>query len=83
MTTVAELIPGDLVTDDLGSFSATFVARTQHPIWPHLQLVVWRLEDTAWSHDALSSRQHVGVVSVSTDAERQARLRTALLGGAR
>lgn len=82
MATVAELAPGDLVTS--GGTSAVFIARTVHPIWPDLNLVIWRVEDDGyghWSLDALSSRQYVGDVMPSTFREGQARLRAALLGG--
>lgn len=81
---VVDLIPGDEVTI-FGGSSAVFVARTDHPIWPNLQLVVWRLPKGhpigEWSHDALSPVQEVGDVTRSTPDERQARLRAALLGG--
>lgn len=86
MTTVAELIPGDLVTG--GGASAVFVAATAHPIWPHLRLVIWRLYDPAhpdlqWSHDALWPLQVVGsVVLPVKPGLREQRLRTALLGAA-
>lgn len=81
MTTVAELIPGDVV--DNGLDSATFVARTQHPLWPSLQLVVWRMADGSWSHDALHTSQDVGQARSADVFARQAALRWALLGGAR
>lgn len=61
--------------------SAVYVTQAQHPIWPHLQLVVWRLVDGTWSHDVLDSRQFVGTVAPSTAGERQKRLKAALLGG--
>jgi hypothetical protein len=82
VATVAELEPGDLVTN--GAMSAVFISRTVHPIWPDLNLVIWRLpyDDPAvrWSFDALSSRQEVGDVTPSVFVDRQARLRDALLG---
>lgn len=84
MATVSNLIPGDLVT--MADQSATFVARTQHPIWNHLQLVVWRMPAGHpvgdWSHDALDARQDVGEVAPATHEQRVNRLRAALLGGA-
>lgn len=61
--------------------SAVFVAQTQHPIWPALQLVVWRMQDGSWSHDALSPYQDVGHVALADSASRLVRLRGALLGG--
>lgn len=82
---VVDLTPGDLV--NLGGHSATFVADTQHPIWPHLRLVIWHTDPALelpgnWSHDALDFRQVVGTVKPATHAERAERLRGALLGGA-
>jgi hypothetical protein len=82
MTTVAELIPGDIV-DVLPLSSGTFIARTQHPIWPHLQLVVWRLADSSWSLDALDARQDVGEARAATHLGRDLALRDALLGDQR
>lgn len=84
--TVMELQPGDLVNH--GSHSATFVARTVHPIWPHLMLVIWRVPESLglpgnWSHDALDPRQVVGTVTPSSHAERAERLHDALLVGDR
>jgi hypothetical protein len=78
MTRIEELMPGNLVTS-IGR-SATFVSRCTHPLWPHLQLVIWRMDDGTWSHDALDHRQEVGQVEPSTFTERQKRLKAALLG---
>lgn len=84
MTTVAGLLPGDTIEMPMGG-SATFVARTDHPLWPGLQLVVWRMPSGSpvgdWSHDALDARQDVGIPIAATPDEREARLRDALLGG--
>lgn len=82
MTTVAALTSGDEVAL-AGGHSAVFVAQTQHPLWPHLRLVVWRLPDGTWSHDALSALQDVGDVSPATQQARVARLRSALIPGQR
>lgn len=78
MTTVAELLPGQIVDGPDGAFWATFVAQTEHPLWPHLRLVVWRVADS-WSHDALDARQYVGTARASTEDERRTNLRRALL----
>lgn len=80
MSTVADLIAGDVVR--LGDDSATFVARTRHPLWPNLELVVWRMADGSWSHDALHIGQHVGEAQPSDTFARIAELRRVLLGGA-
>lgn len=79
MTAVMALLPGDEITI-LGFRSAVFVAQTEHPLYPPLRLVVWRLEDGSWSHDALDLRQDVGQLTPSTPEDREARLRAALLG---
>jgi len=74
---VLDLQPGDEVS--LPGDSAVFIARTDHPLYIGLDLVIWRLADGSWSHDALNSRQVVGEVTPSTDVGRIDRLRTALL----
>ena len=82
MSRVDELTPGDLVTNPTINKAAIFVARTTHPIWPDFQLVIWRMDDGSWSHDALLARQEIlGDVSPATAADREARLRGALLDG--
>lgn len=76
---VCDLLPGDEVHLPPDA-SAVFIAQTQHPLWPQLQLVIWRLADGSWSHDALDFHQQVGTRTPSSYADRMARLRTALLG---
>lgn len=75
---VNDLQPGDMVT--LGGMSAVFIARTDHPLWPVLQLVVWRLDDGTASFDALSPDQEVGELAPATRAERYDRLVDAVRG---
>lgn len=79
MTTVAELIPGNII--DVGDKRGTFIAHTKHPIWPSLQLVIWKMSDDTWSFDALSLNQDVGHLSPTSNKPKhnQARLRRALL----
>ena len=77
VTVVAHLRPGDQTTHATGT--ATYITQTQHPIWPRLQLVIWRMNDGTWSHDALSPAQEVGCLTPSTRAERWTRLQAALL----
>jgi hypothetical protein len=87
VTTVAELVPGDLVVGLLGE-RAVFVCAVAHPIWPGLQLVVWRMMDgwvgradaPGWSFDALSPHCDVGSAKSVSSEERLSRLRVALLG---
>jgi hypothetical protein len=58
LATVSRLQPGDLVFN--GADSAVFVTSTPHPFWPSMQLVLWKMNDGTWSHDALVSYQEVG-----------------------
>lgn len=81
MTRVIDLLPGDLVTVD--HESAVYIAQARHPLWPSLQLVIWRMENGSWSHDALSPAQDVGRAAPSTAEEREQRLRRALLAGSK
>lgn len=78
MTRVLQLTPGD----EVGAFgrSGTFIARCPHPLFPGLQLVVWKMDDGSWSHDALRVEQDVGEAAPTTEASRELRLRRALLG---
>lgn len=63
--------------------SATFVGRIhQHPLYPDLSLVIWRLGDGTWSHDALHPDQEVGDAEPASGETLRANLRTALLGRA-
>jgi hypothetical protein len=87
LSRVCDLIPGQRVTG-FGQ-SAIFVARTDHPLYPGLQLVIWRMEgggwpdtEAGWSLDPLDARQEVGEAQASTAEERTANLRAAILGEA-
>jgi hypothetical protein len=73
---VGSLWPGDVI-EMLGR-RACFIAQTDHPLWPHLRLVVWRMDDGSWSHDALSVWQDVGR-AVVLDVQRPEILRSAML----
>jgi hypothetical protein len=59
--------------------SAVFVTRSVHPVWPHLMLVIWWLENEGWSFDALANSQEAGDPVPSPAAERKERLRRVLL----
>lgn len=78
---VLELTPGDQIIVPFGEATATFVQQAEHPIWPHLRLVIWRMSDGSWSHDALDARQDVGdpVHLFPSPGTREKNLRTALL----
>lgn len=83
MTMVINLTAGDRVEMPTGGV-ATFVARTDHPLYAGFQLVIWRMPAEAgidWSHDALSPVQYVGEVIPATPEDREQALRSALLGG--
>lgn len=75
---VMDLLPGQRVR--LGGMSAVFIARNIHPLWPALQLVVWKLDDGTWSHDALSGEQDVGEADPSTWLSRQENLKAVFMG---
>jgi hypothetical protein len=83
MSQVRDLIPGDCVTIQTGD-SATFLCQTRHPIWPHLQLVIWWVDDMEgkepfWSFDALDERQEIGQIREATPADRSQQLARILL----
>lgn len=78
---VADLTPGDLIGN--AGQAALYVTQSQHPIWPSLRLVIWRLSDGTWSFDALSADQEVGerLSRNEPPGRRELRLRDALLDG--
>lgn len=78
MSRVCELLPGDLVSQ--AGMSAVFVTHCPHPLYAGLRMVIWRMGDGSWSHDALDAGQDVGVVTDATPEERRDRLRHAVLG---
>lgn len=61
MVRVQDLMGGDVVKG--GVREATFIGSSQHPGYPGLALVVWRMSDGAFSYDALSWEQVVGTVN--------------------
>lgn len=73
MSHVWNLTPGDVVNGH------TFVQRAPHPLYRTLQLVIWRMADGSWSHDALDQLQYVGDAEPASGDERRERLRAALL----
>lgn len=77
---VEDLTPGDVIRNTFpeGPIEATFVARTMHPLWPHLELVIWRMQDGSWSHDALDRGQEIGDLVPCSVQDRTERLRAAL-----
>jgi hypothetical protein len=56
---VDELYPGDVIQVPHGR-KATFIVATQHPVWAHLRLVIWRMDDGEVMFDALHNAQDVG-----------------------
>lgn len=80
-TTVRSLVPGDIVVDPATGKRHTFVVECVHPIWRELALVVWKMADGTWMHDALGWDQEIfGQVEESTPQQRMEALRRALLG---
>lgn len=76
---VCDLVPGDRFQDAAGT-AAIFVARTRHPLYSSLQLVIWWMEaDRRYMLDALDLRQHLGMSLVSSIHDRHANLRKAIL----
>lgn len=80
---VADLIPGDVVSAPLSDLTAVFVTQCEHPLWPGLQLVIWRQGNPhqsrgIWFHDALSFEQVVGNTWATNDQDRIKALRWAL-----
>jgi hypothetical protein len=77
VTRVIDLIPGDLI--HFSGRSSVFVARTEHPYYLGFAMVIWRMDQGDWSHDALLPNQELsGEVESATDEERRSRLFTAL-----
>lgn len=74
---VSELVAGDRI--EVAGTDAIFIAQTQHPIWPSLRLVIWRLRSGELSLDALDPRQYVGDV-VPVPGGRAEAIRFAVLG---
>jgi hypothetical protein len=81
MARVNELTPGDIVALP-GFVPVTFIASTTHPVWPHLELVIWHDTDGTWHHDALMATQDIGHIQPATHDDRQRALRAALTPGA-
>lgn len=80
MAKVAGLLPGERIT--LGTTSAIYIAQTAHPVYPGLQLVLWRMDDGTWHHDALNALQDVGEPEPATPEEREENLRRLWTGSA-
>lgn len=79
MAKVIDLQPGDRVVN--GGRTAVFIARTRHPAWPALELVIWRLCDETICLDALRIQQEVGkVIPVTSPAEQRDQLLSAICG---
>lgn len=70
MSRVIDLTPGDKIREN----GAVFITQARHPLWPHLQLVVWNMAPGIWTFDALSPSQEVGDLVLSTPQERTRRV---------
>jgi hypothetical protein len=73
---VIDLRPGDEVR--LSGVQAVYIGRTAHPLWPALELVVWRMGDGSVSFDALNAVQEIGEMLMVSRPQRLERLRKAL-----
>jgi len=81
---VMDLRPGDRIDMPAVGMSAVFIAQCPHPVWSHLQLVVWRLSNGEMSLDALAAGQVVqGVLDRTVNpVERIERIKRAIgIGG--
>ena len=76
MATVKDLLPGDLVT--IGGRRAVFITWCLHPVWEHMRLVIWRLDDDSIRLATMRSGDEVGTVQPIELAARAARLNEAL-----
>lgn len=77
---VRELLPGDTYTTELpGEPRACFIAQTDHPVFPGLRLVIWRMTGGRWSHDALHAEQSIYMGTLVERGGRD-RARDALFG---
>lgn len=74
MAKVKDLQAGDLVTIQGIGMTGIFIARSEHPGYPGLQLVIWKLSNGAMSFDALLEEQEIGNIKPSTSQERGMRL---------
>lgn len=80
MARVEHLQPGDILPGPTTMQpTATFITATPHPLFPGLQLVIWRMDDGTTSLDALAATQEVGQPRAATPETRATALRAALL----
>jgi ABC-type tungstate transport system permease subunit len=76
MAKLYELLAGDTVK--LGDETATFIARSRHPKFHNLELVIWKLHrDNSWSLDALRWYQEIGEVITSSPESKWREVRKA------
>lgn len=78
MTTLRDLLPGDLVTK--GSLRMMFIQSCPHPVREGLLLVIWRWGDGSIRLGTLRPDDKVGDVEPIEPAARAARLADALAG---
>jgi hypothetical protein len=78
MSTVRDLLPGDIVTLPGSEVSGVFITADHHATYPGLKLVVWKLSDGTFSFDALNLDQHIGQIQPAGPEQRQEQLRRAL-----
>jgi hypothetical protein len=81
MSTVRELLPGDLVTST-GGTAAVFIMSGPHPMFHRLLLVIWHMGNGSLRLDALLPGDEVGDVQPIEPAARAERLADALINAA-
>jgi hypothetical protein len=77
MSTVRDLLPGDLVISAPGR--PVFITSCPHPVFHHLVLVIWRLPGGSVRLDAMHPGDEVGAVDPIEPAARAERLADALI----
>ena len=81
MVRIRDLKPGALVSTP-GQEKMVFVGIVEsHPIWPSLQLVIWRerFGNRDWSHDCLDANMELPFDSHVSQEDCERRLRETLL----
>lgn len=77
---IRDLTPGAIIHQPGPSgLRATFVAAIEHPLFDGLAMVIWKMEDGEWMHDALSWAQDIGEPEPQSIEVYKYNLRCALL----
>jgi hypothetical protein len=79
---VSDLIPGDVLEHEGDHSLFVFVSKTDHPLFPNMQMVIWWQWNRGYVLDALSIHQELPFTSLSRypdKADKDQVLRMALL----